>query len=184
MHIERLLLSKCFHIAKRLRINDYITSRTVRLINEKDEQAGIVALERAKELAKLAELDLVEVAPNVHPPVCKIMDFGKYLYYQKKVEKKHKKQQKNTEVKGIRLSLRIDKHDLEVKVNQAKKFLAERNVVKVTMILRGRELAHTDIARDKMNRFATGLTGVANLDQPPKRTGNSYIMMLSPSQRG
>lgn len=140
-----------------------------------------MSCDKAKQLAREAELDLVEVAPNANPPVCKIMDFGKFQYRQKKQEQKHKKSQKQGEVKGIRLSMRIDQHDLEIKVAKAKQFLGERSVVKVAMIMRGRELAHMDIAREKMKTFAELLGDAGKLDGPAKKQGNSYIMVVSPT---
>ena len=133
-------------------------------------------------MAMAVELDLVEVSPNVHPPVCKIMDFGKYLYAQKKAEKKHKVQQKQTEVKGGRLTLRIGAHDIETKANHARKFLAQRNLVKVTLQLRGRENAHTDLAREKLNSFSASLADVAKVEEYPKKSGNMLTMMLSPNK--
>ena len=141
-----------------------------------------MAVEKARQMAREVELDLVEVAPNVHPPVCKIMDFGKYLYEQKKQDQKHKKLQKQAEVKGVRLTFRIGEHDLETKAAQAKRFLKDRNMVKVSMMLRGREFAHMDLAREKLEKFATLLQDAATVDQPPKKTGNTFIMMLSPAR--
>lgn len=131
-------------------------------------------------MARECELDLVEVAPNARPPVCKIMDFGKFLYRQKKQEQKHKKSQKQTEVKAIRLSMRTDTHDLEVKATKAKDFLSKRHLVKIAMIMRGRELAHIDLARGKMKVFSEMLMGTAQVQEGPKRQGNSLIMMLAP----
>lgn len=141
---------------------------------------GIVAIEKAISLAREKELDLVEVAPNAKPPVCKILDFGKFLYRQKKQEQKHKKVQKQGEVKGIRLSMRTDKHDLEVKATKAKEFLNERNLVKVAMILRGRELGHMDIAREKMKLFADMLKEIGQMEEIPKKQGHNLIMIISP----
>lgn len=138
-----------------------------------------MAIEKALEMAKALELDLVEVAANVNPPVCKIMDFGKFLYHQNKIEQKQKRQ-KQTEVKGVRLSLRTGTHDLETKAKQARGFLQDRNLVKVALILRGREFAHMDLARDKMNQFAEMLKDISVVEQMPKKTGNTLIMMLNP----
>lgn len=131
-------------------------------------------------MARASELDLVEVAPNAKPPVCKIMDFGKFLYRQKKQEQKHKKGQKQREVKGIRLSMRTDTHDLEIKAAKAKEFLADKNMVKVTMMMRGRELAHIDLARSKMTKFVEMLADAGKLEEPAKRQGNSLMMMFIP----
>lgn len=139
-----------------------------------------MALEKALTLAREQELDLVEVAPNAVPPVCKIMDFGKFLYKQKKQDQKQKKAQKQGEVKGIRLSMRTDTHDLEVKANKAKEFLKDKNLVKVAMILRGRELSHIDLARVKMNLFKTMIEDVGQLEEGPKKQGNNLFMMITP----
>ena len=139
-----------------------------------------MALEKAIQMARERELDLVEVAPNAKPPVCKIMDFGKFLYRQKKQEQKQKKSQKQGEVKGIRLSMRTDTHDLEVKAEKAKLFLRERNLVKVAMILRGRELAHMDLARNKMKVFSDMLIEVGKIEEMPKKQGHNLIMMITP----
>lgn len=141
---------------------------------------GIVAIEKALALAREKEFDLVEVAPNAKPPVCKILDFGKFLYRQKKQEQKHKKAQKQGEVKGIRLSMRTDQHDLEVKATKAKEFLKERNLVKVAMILRGRELGHMDLAREKMKVFANMLSEIGQIEEMPKKQGHNLIMMINP----
>ena len=126
------------------------------------------------------EVDLVEVAPNAQPPVCKLMDYGKYMYRQQKMERKHKAQQKQTEVKGIRISLRTGVHDLEVKAKQAKKFLAERNMVKVVLMFRGREAAHLNIGRDKLEQLYEMVKDVAKIEDPAKRQGKQLIMMLAP----
>jgi len=122
----------------------------------------------------------VEVSPNINPPVCKIMDFGKYQYKQKKIEQKHRKMQKQTEVKGIRLSFRTDAHDLEVKIKQAEKFLKERNIVKVTLIFKGREAAYAHLAEEKMKKFAEGLKESGNVDEQPKKHGYNMTMIISP----
>lgn len=139
-----------------------------------------MGIEKARALAREQGLDLVEVSPTVHPPVCRIMDYGKYLYRQKKVEQKHKAMQKGREVKGIRLSLRTDRHDIEVKMSQAKRFLEEGNSLKFTLIFRGREVTHYDLALEKMLIIREGLKEVAKIDQEPKRQGQNLIMILSP----
>jgi len=139
-----------------------------------------VALETALARARELELDLVEVAPNAAPPVCKIMDFGKHLYRQKKQDQKQKKAQKQGEVKGIRLGLRTDTHDLEVKAEKAKEFLKDRNIVKVAMILRGRELGRMDMAREKMAKFKEMLADAGTVEEMPKKQGHNIIMMITP----
>lgn len=139
-----------------------------------------MALEKGLEMAREREMDLVEVAPNVSPPVCKILDFGKFLYRQKKQEQKQKKSQKQGEVKGIRLRMRTDKHDLEVKANKAKEFLRERNLVKVSLIMRGRELAHVNLAYEKMKMFAGMLADAGQIEETAKKQGSNIIMIITP----
>jgi translation initiation factor IF-3 len=124
----------------------------------------------------------VEVAPKAVPPVCKLLDYGKYVYRQNKLEQKHKKMQKQSEMKGIRLSFRIDQHDLETKIKQARGFLKDRNSVKVTLIFRGREAAHVSIAKTKLDFFADSLKDVAQLEETPKKQGQSMIMVLTPAK--
>ena len=125
-------------------------------------------------------LDLVEVSPLSSPPVCKIMDYGTYLYSQKKKEQKQKKATKQTETKTIRLSIRTESHDLNVKAKKARKFLEERNTVKVVVIFRGREMAHGDLAHLKMKEFLTLIEDIAIIDQHPKRQGYQMTMILKP----
>ena len=139
-----------------------------------------MGIERARALAQEQGLDLIEVSPNVHPPVCRIMDYGKYLYRQKKQEQKHKAMQKSREIKGVRLSLRTDKHDIEVKLNQARSFLEDGNSLKFTLIFRGRELTHYDLALEKMMYIKEALKELAKVDQAPKKQGYNLIMILSP----
>ena len=137
-------------------------------------------LEDALARAAKKELDLVEVSPLSKPPVCKIMDFGTYLYNQKKKEKKQKRAQKQTETKTIRLSIRTEIHDLEVKAKQARKFLEARNLVKVALIFRGREMTHGDLALEKMRQFHKIIEDVSIIEQQPKRQGYQMIMILNP----
>ena len=139
-----------------------------------------MAIEKALGLAKDVDLDLAEVAPNAKPPVCKIMDYGKYQYHQKKVETKHRKMQKKTEVKGVRMGFKTGEHDIQVKAKQARKFLSAGNAVKVSLIFRGREAAYKHLAIDKMNKFAEGLSDVAKVDTLPKKQGNTLLMILTP----
>lgn len=137
-------------------------------------------MEEALQLAVERGLDLVEVAPKAVPPVCKILDYGKYLYRQNKIEQKHKKMQKQSEMKGMRLSLRIDQHDLETKIRQARGFLEDRNSVKVQLMFRGREAAHVSLAREKLDFFSKSLQDVGQLEDPPKKQGNQMIMIIVP----
>jgi translation initiation factor IF-3 len=137
-------------------------------------------LEEALQLATEHGLDLVEVAPMANPPVCKILDFGKYQYRQRKIEQKHKRMQKQAEMKGLRLSLRIDKHDLDTKVRQARGFLEDRNSVKVTLVFKGREASHSELGREKLIYFIEGLKDIAQVEEQPKKQGNSMFMVLTP----
>ncbi len=167
-------------ISKKLRVNKDIKAPTVRLIGDDGEQFGIVSLEKAIALANEKGLDLAEVAPNVNPPVCKIMDYGKYQYHQRKVDTKQRKMQKKAEIKGVRVGFKTGDHDLAVKAKQARKFLEDRNTVKVVLIFRGREAAYKDLAIEKLTKFYEGLKDVSTLEAPPKGQGNSLIMILTP----
>ncbi len=153
---------------------------TIRLVDDEGGQLGIMATEKALAMAKEKDTDLVEVSPNANPPVCKLMDFGKYSYKQKKIDQKHRKMQKQSEVKGVRVGFRTDSHDMEVKRKMAEKFLKARNIVKVSLIFKGRELAHADLAIEKLKKFAETLEDIAHVDEGPKRQGNNLIMILSP----
>lgn len=137
--------------------------------------------EDAIKRAQSKGLDLVEVAPLANPPVCKIMDYGTYLYDLKKKTKKAKKVKK-TETKTIRLSIRTDKHDLETKAKQARKFLEEKNTIKVVLIFKGREVTHVDIAFQKINEFLKLVEDVCNVEQQPMKQGLQMTMMLTPAK--
>lgn len=141
---------------------------------------GLKSLEEALRMAEEQGTDLVEVAPQANPPVCKLLDYGKYLYRQRKIEQKHKRMQKQAEMKGIRLSFRIDKHDLETKIRQAKEFLSDRNSVKVTLVFKGREASHADLAREKLIFFMNEVKDVAQVEEQPKKQGSSMFMVLVP----
>lgn len=167
-------------MSKFFRLNERIRSPTIRLIDDEERQVGLVAVEKALQMAKERELDLVEVAPNAKPPVCRIMDFGKFLYRQNKLEQKQKKSTKQGEVKGIRLSMRTDTHDLEVKANKTKDFLKDRNRVKVSLVLRGREFTHIELAYAKMKQFAAMLGEAGIIEESAKKQGNTIIMIVTP----
>ncbi len=174
------LIHNFFPISKQLRINRQIRVPTVRMIDERDEQLGIKSIEEALRLAEEKGLDLVEVAPKANPPVCKILDYGKYLYRLNKQEQKQKKAQKQGEIKGIRMTFRIDQHDLETKINRAKEFIEDRCSVKVVLVFRGRETAHSNLARGKMDQFLEALKDIAQVEEPPKMQGNQLIMIVPP----
>lgn len=156
----------------------------LRLIDENEGQIGVTSREDALRMARERGLDLVEVSPISTPPVCKIMDYGKYLYRQKKLDQKHKKMQRKAEVKGVRFSMRTSNHDLEIKARQARKFLEERDAVKAQLVFKGREASHEHLAREKMVKFSESLKDISKIDTPPSRHGMSLIMTLVPLQRG
>ncbi|MBU1018165.1 translation initiation factor IF-3 [Patescibacteria group bacterium] len=162
-------------------MNQQIRSPKILLIDG-EEKVGVINTEEAIQRAREKELDLVEVAPLSDPPVCKIMDFGNYLYDLRKKEKKARKTVKKTETKTVRLSIRTEKHDLEVKAKQAKKFLEGRNIVKVVLIFRGREISHQDLAMEKMQAFYQILEDICKVEQEPKRQGFQMTMILNPNK--
>ena len=159
-------------------INEQIRDKEIRLIGENGEQLGIMSAREAMKLAEEAELDLVKIAPTAKPPVCKIIDYGKYRYEQARREKEARKKQKTIEVKEIRLSPNIDTNDLNTKVNQARKFVSGGNKVKVAVRFRGRELAHTAVGKTILEDFAQKLSDIAVIDKPAKREGKSMVMFL------
>ena len=160
-------------------INEQVRDREVRVISSNGEQLGIMSSKEAMKLAREAELDLVKIAPNAKPPVCKIIDYGKYRYELARKEKEAKKKQKTIDVKEVRLSPNIDKNDLNTKINQARKFLSKGDKVKVTLRFRGRELAHVNSSKVILEEFAEQLSDVAVVDKQPKFGGRSMIMFLT-----
>ena len=165
-------------IISELMINEQIRDREIRLIGEDGEQLGIMSARDAMKLAREANLDLVKIAPTAKPPVCKIIDYGKYRYEQARKEKEARKKQKTIEVKEIRLSPNIDTNDLNTKVNQASKFVSSGNKVKVAVRFRGRELAHTAVGKTILEDFAQKLSDIAVIDKPAKLEGKSMVMFL------
>ena len=177
--MHTLAFRLCNYIAKKLRVNQQIRAPKVLLIDG-DEKLGVMSVEEALQRAEQKELDLIEVSPFADPPVCKIMDHGNYLYNLKKKSKKQKKKVKKTETKTVRLSIRTDKHDMEIKANQARKFLGDRNLIKVVLIFRGREITHQDLAIKKMNEFYKMIEDICTIEQEPKKQGFQMTMMLNP----
>jgi len=163
-----------------LRINNQIRVPKVRLINSKGEQMGVVTLSEALAAAEEAELDLVEIAPEASPPVCKIIDFGKYRYDQTKREKESKKSRHTIKIKEIKLKPNIDTHDFDTKLRRARSFLEEGNKVKVTCQFRGREMAHTEIGERVVQKMCDSLEDIAQPDAPIKRMGRFLNVVLSP----
>ncbi len=167
--------------SKELEINERIRDKEIRLVGANGQQLGIMSPRDALRMAAEQDLDLVKVAPQAKPPVCKILDYGKYRFEMQKREKEARKNQKTVEIKEIRLSLNIDTNDFNTKVNQAAKFLQQGHKVKVSIRFRGREMAHTNLGLDVEKRFAGELTGKAVVDKPPKLEGRSMMMFLSPA---
>ena len=162
-----------------LMINEQIRDKEVRLIGENGEQLGVMSAREAQKLAEEAGLDLVKIAPTAKPPVCKIVDYGKFRYEQARKEKEAKKKQKVIDVKEIRLSPNIDTNDLNTKVNAAKKFLTKGDKVKVTLRFRGREMAHMNSNKHILDDFAASLSDVAVVEKAPKVEGRSMTMFLT-----
>ncbi len=160
-------------------INEQIRDREVRLIGVNGEQLGIMSAREAMKLAEEAELDLVKIAPTAKPPVCKIIDYGKYRYELARKEKEAKKKQKVVEVKEIRMSPNIESNDLNTKMNAAKKFLEKGNKVKVTLRFRGREMAHMQSSKHILDDFAESLADAAVIEKAPKVEGRSISMVLA-----
>lgn len=176
--MNELNLWRCSTISD-LMINEQIRDKEVRLIGEDGEQLGIMSARDALKLAKEANLDLVKIAPTAKPPVCKVIDYGKYRYELARKDKEAKKKQKITEVKEIRLSPNIDDNDLNTKANMARKFITKGDKVKVTLRFRGREMAHTSSSKVILDSFFALLEDVAVIDKPAKLEGRSMIMFLS-----
>nr|WP_317379357.1 translation initiation factor IF-3 [uncultured Faecalimonas sp.] len=160
-------------------INEQIRDKEIRLIGEDGEQLGIMSTREAMKLAAEAELDLVKIAPTAKPPVCKIIDYGKYKYELTRKEKEAKKKQKTVDVKEVRLSPNIDTNDLNTKVNNAKKFIQKGNKVKVTLRFRGREMAHMQTSKHILDDFAEMLKDIAVVEKPTKLEGRSISMVLT-----
>ena len=173
-----MIIWRCTTISD-LMINEQIRDKEVRVIGEDGEQLGIMSAKDAMKLAREAELGLVKIAPTAKPPVCKIVDYGKYRYEQMRKEKEAKKKQKTIDIKEVRFSPNIDTNDLNTKINQARKFLSKGDKVKVSIRFRGRELAHTEIGIDILNNFAAQLEDVAVVEKPAKVEGRSMVMFLA-----
>ena len=160
-------------------INEQIRDREVRVIGEDGAQLGVMPLRDAMKLAEEAGVDLVKIAPTAKPPVCRIVDYGKFRYEQTRKEKDAKKKQKTTEVKELRLSPNIDTNDLNTKINAAKKFLSKGDKVKITLRFRGREMAHMNKSKHILDDFAGALADIAVVDKAPKVEGRSMTMFLA-----
>ncbi|MDP2083587.1 MAG: translation initiation factor IF-3 [Gemmobacter sp.] len=161
-------------------MNDRIRSPEIRLIGANGENVGVVTPARAMMLAEEAGLDLVEISPNAEPPVCKIMDFGKFKYEQQKREAEARKKQKIIEIKEIKFRPGTDDHDYDVKMRSVKKFLEEGDKVKITLRFRGREMAHQQLGMDLLNRVAADVAGEGKIESMPRLEGRQMVMMIAP----
>jgi translation initiation factor IF-3 len=171
-----------FPISRPVRTNERIRVREIRLIDDEGNQLGIVPTRQALEIARERGLDLVEVAPNAMPPVCRLMDYGKYRYEESRKLRESRKNQKTTDLKEVRLKPKIDDHDLATKSRQALKFLEDGDKVKLTVVFRGREVAHAEIGRGLLLQVAEQVGSVGIVEQTPKLEGRSMTMMLSPKK--
>ena len=163
-----------------LQINEQIRDKELRVIDADGTQLGIMSLRQALEIAEQKNLDLVKIAPQANPPVCKIIDYGKYRFEQAKREKEARKNQRVVEIKEVRLSLNIDTHDFETKRNHALRFISEGNKVKVSIRFRGREMGHPELGQEIMQRFAGAMSEVDNVEKPAKLEGRTKLMFLAP----
>ncbi len=175
------MLGRC-RIVKDLRINREIKSATVRVINEEGQPLGVISLDEAIANADRVGLDLVEVSSNTEPPVCKIMDYGKYRYKQSKKIHDARKSQTVIHVKEIRLRPKTEAHDLQTKIKHIKKFLEQHDKVKVSMMFRGREIAFTEIGRKLMDQIKVALADECMMDQEPRLEGRNMVMIVSPKK--
>jgi len=155
----------------------------VRLVDEAGKQLGIYPIREALRMAEERGVDLVEVAPNAKPPVCRLLDYGKFMYERTKREREARRAQKQIDVKEIRIKPKIAEHDIMVKTNQARQFFADGAKVRVRVRFRGREITHQDIARDLLDKIANALSDVAFVEQRPEMEGNTMLMVLAPDNK-
>ena len=163
-----------------MRINEEIRAREVRVIGSDGEQLGIMSGREAQQLAYEKHLDLVEIAPTAKPPVCRIMDYGKYRYEQQKREKESRKKQKTFDIKEVKLRPGIEEHDFNVKFKNAVRFLEDGDKVKVTIMFRGREFSHPELGEVLLNKMAAQLKEMAVVERQPKLEGKNMIMIVAP----
>jgi translation initiation factor IF-3 len=164
------------------RINDRIRAPEIRLIGAEGENLGVVSPAKAVSLAEQVGLDLVEISPNATPPVCKIMDFGKFKYEQQKRESEARKKQKTIEVKEVKFRPNTDTHDYDVKMRNVTRFLENGDKVKVTLRFRGREMAHQNLGRELLERVAADIDGLGKVENMPKMEGRQMVMMIGPTK--
>ncbi|AUJ26029.1 translation initiation factor IF-3 [Virgibacillus dokdonensis] len=167
-------------ISKEMNVNEKIRAREVRLIDANGDQLGVKPRQEALEIARKRNLDLVLVAPNAKPPVCRIMDYGKYRFEQQKKEKEARKKQKVINVKEVRFTPGIGDHDFETKLKNARKFLEKGDKVKAAVRFRGRAITHKELGREVLDRFAEEVKDIATVETKPKMEGRNMFMMLAP----
>ena len=165
-----------------VQVNEAIRAREVRLIGPDGQQIGIVPLREALRIAREANLDLVNVAPQANPPVCRIMDYGKYRFEQSKKERESRKKQKTVEIKEVRFSPTIDEHDFQTKLRHIRSFLEDGDKVKCTLRFRGRQITHADLGQEVMQRIAEAVADLATVERKPLMEGRQLIMILAPRQ--
>ena len=174
-----LIFLEVFFIKQELLINEKIRAKEVQLIGANGEKLGVVSLDEALDKAADAKLDLALVSPNAQPPVCKLMNYGKYKFEQAKREKESRKNQKTFETKELRVTPNIDKHDFEFKAKNARKFLEDGNKVKITVRFRGRELNYTKAGEETLNEFIENLSDIANVEKKPLLEGKNMFVILA-----
>ncbi len=163
-----------------MRVNREIRAPQVRLIGKDGKQVGVVTIDQAQTQAKQDGLDLVEISPNAKPPVCKVIDYGKFRYQMTKKERESKKAQHQAKLKEVKVKPNIDEHDLQVKIKRAREFIEKGNKVRVTCMFRGREMAHQELGQKVALRIAEELSDVAQTESPPKQMGRNFSLVLAP----
>ncbi len=163
-------------------INERIRFPKIRVIDTNGNQLGILTPQEARQIAQEQELDLVLVSDKADPPVCRVMDYGKYKFEQEKKVREAKKKQHNAEVKEVKMRYKIEEHDYQVRLNQAKRFLASGDKVKATIMFRGREIQHSDLAESLLQRMSKDLEEIADIQQSPKKEGRMMMMLLAPKK--
>ena len=181
-YMRMILIWRCPTISKELAINEQIRDKEIRVISDNGEQLGVMSAKEAQTIANNKNLDLVMISPNANPPVCKIMDYGKYKYEQSRKEKESKKKQKVVNIKEVRLRPGIEANDLNTKANQAIKFLKKGDKVKVELRFRGRELGHKDIGKEVMLKFIDIVKEFGEPTKAPAFEGNNMVVMIDPKK--
>ena len=175
-----IAVRRCSCIKDQLRVNEMVRAREVRLVDENGEQLGVFSSREAFRIAQERGLDLVEVAPNAKPPVCKLMDYGRYKYEQAKREREARKKQKVITIKEVKMRPNIDDHDFAVRQRQAESFLRDGDKVKATIMFRGREVVHAQLGKEVLDRLLETVKDICVVERPPRLEGRNMIMILAP----